>query len=596
MTKARSVSIWSAWVFALLGLLAIPAIAQAAPAPHADGRLATAAALHRNTGDPDRDGLPTWFERRRSHTAPHRKDSDGDGLSDGAEVKRYHTNPRKADTDGDGFSDGVEVTDGTDPRSDKSVPSAGGGGGGQSQGNSSAPSKKPTSSSNPTPTRPGRTPTGPGVIGESPAAPPAEEPSTPPAEEPTAPPVEEPTTPPVEEPGTPPNEEPTTPPVEEPTTPPVEEPTEPPFISPEVTEPSACTIGATQVTTASALTAAVRAKKSVCVTAAIGNVSLSEGNRAGVVISTQGAGSLGELLLEGTNSIAVRWARLRSVTIRHSNEVAIEGSTIGGTRENRVSDQLIFMPDRSDNVIIRGNDIGWTIADNSGNTGYGCRCYGETNNLLFIGNYLHDLAADGFQGTNGANVVIDRNKIGPIGANPGSNEHSDNIQMVGNGPGLRITNNWLLQQGFYEGQVVGNSGSIYVHGGTSNSTLIENNLIEENQGRTEICGLGTGGTSRSNITIRGNTWIEGGLTFTGFPGFEWDCDSGSGNLVADNIAVDPDGGFAQDGSSSAATFTNNIWGTPSKVTFDAQGNCTSANCNPAGADPIGYRKPAGVPW
>jgi hypothetical protein len=573
MTKARCVSIWSAWVFALLGLLTIPAIAGAGtPAPHAAGRVATAAALHRNTGDPDHDGLPTWFELRRSHTSPHKKDTDGDGLSDGAEVKRYHTNPRKADTDGDGFSDGVEVADGTDPRSAKSFPGKGDDGG-QSQGDTpGASGKDPTTSSAPStkPSKPGKTtPTGPGVIGESPATPPAEEPSKPPAEEPSKPPTEEPT-------------------------PPIEEP---PFISPEVTEPSACTTGAAKVTTAKELTTDVKAKKSVCVTAAVGDIELSElGNRPGVVISTEGAGSLGELELEGTNGLAIRWARLRSVTIRHSNEVAIEGSTIGGTQEHRVEDQLIFMPDKSENVTIRGNDIGWTLADNSGNTGYGCRCYGETNNLEFVGNWVHDIAADGFQGTNGANVTIDRNKIGPVGANPGSDEHSDNIQMVGNGPGLRITNNWIFQQGWFEGQVVGNSGSIYVHGGTSNSALIENNLIEENQGRTEICGLGTGGTSRSNITIRRNTWIEGGLTFTGFPGFEWDCDSGTGNTVANNIAVDPDGGFAQDGSASAATFANNIWGTPSKVTFDAEGNCISANCNPPEAEAIGYRKPAGVTW
>jgi hypothetical protein len=32
------------------------------------------------------------------------------------------------------------------------------------------------------------------------------------------------------------------------------------------------------------------------------------------------------------------------------------------------------------------------------------------------------------------------------------------------------------------------------------------------------------------------------------------------------------------------------------VTLDAQGNCTSSNCNPSGEEPIGYRKPSGVSW
>ena len=209
---------------------------------------------------------------------------------------------------------------------------------------------------------------------------------------------------------------------------------------------------------------------------------------------------------------------------------------------------------------------------------------------------MHDIAADGFQGVGGSDVLIDRNEIGPVGRNPASSEHSDNIQITYNGPNLRITNNWIHHQGYFEGSVSTNSGSTYIHGGTSNSLLYENNLIEIAEGRTEVCGLGTGGTSRSNITIRRNTWVDGGRAFTDFPGFEWDCDSGSGNTVERNIAVDPDGGFAQDGSASAAAFSANLWGQPSLVTLDAQGNCTSANCNPAGQEPIGYRKPSGVAW
>jgi hypothetical protein len=183
-----------------------------------------------------------------------------------------------------------------------------------------------------------------------------------------------------------------------------------------------------------------------------------------------------------------------------------------------------------------------------------------------------------------------------VGANPGSDEHSDNIQIVSNGPNLRITNNWIHEQGYYEGKVTGNSGSTYIHGGTSNTLLYENNLVAMNQGRTEICGLGTGGTSRSNITVRNNTWVEGGLAFDNFPGFSWECDGGSGNTVARNVAVDSDGGFAQNGSAGAATWSANLWGRPSVVTLDTNGDCTSSNCNPAGQKPIGYRKPSGVDW
>ncbi len=360
--------------------------------------------------------------------------------------------------------------------------------------------------------------------------------------------------------------------------------------------PTSCTSGATNATSAAAVRSAVSAGKSVCVTADVGDVDFSDlGDRSGVVVSTSG-GSMGHLEIDSTTGLTIRSARFRSVTIRGGDRTTIADSTIGGTPSNRTYDQLIFMPDRSDNVVISNNDIGWTLADNSGNTGYGCRCYGETNNLKFIGNTVHDIAADGFQGSNGTNVLIDRNEIGPVGANPGSDEHSDTIQIVSNDAGMRITNNWLHDQGYFNGQSVGNAGNIYIHGGSTGSLLFENNLLTHSQGRSDFCGLGTGGTSRSNFTIRNNTWSDLGLTFTGFPGFSWYCNSGSGNTIARNISVDPDGGFSQAGSLSGVDYNNNLWGKPSLVTLDAQGNCTSSNCNPSGAEAIGYRKPSGVNW
>ena len=54
-----------------------------------------------------------------------------------------------------------------------------------------------------------------------------------------------------------------------------------------------------------------------------------------------------------------------------------------------------------------------------------------TNALQFIGNWVHDIAADGFQGIGDGNVLIDRNEIGPVGANPGSRalrQHPDHRQ------------------------------------------------------------------------------------------------------------------------------------------------------------------------
>ena len=170
--------------------------------------------------------------------------------------------------------------------------------------------------------------------------------------------------------------------------------------------------------------------------------------------------------------------------MRGAHRTKLLNNVIGGTGPNdRELDQLIFMPDESNDVSIEGNDIGWTVADNTGNTGYGCRCYGATNNLRFVGNKVHDIAADGFQGTNGSNVLIDRNEIGPVGANPGSNSHSDNIQIVSNGPNLRITNNWIHHQGYYEGTVPSPMPAPPTSMAAPPTRLLyENNLIETSAG------------------------------------------------------------------------------------------------------------------
>ena len=563
---------------------------------------------------------------------PRGTDTDRDGLSDRTEARRTKTNPRRADTDGDGFSDGEEISAGSDPRNPLSTPS---------------PAEPPEEGEPEPPPPPG--PEGP--VGSEPVkaiwTPPSgaqvgvpvtlngtassgdalncewsfenqsgsavfqkksgceievtfestgtkyvrllvkdESGSSDSNKQSFA--VDEPpqTEPPDEEP---PVEEP---PAEEP--PEEEEPeSEPP--PPPLPTPSGCADGATVATTAVQVRSAVQSNDDICVTADVGDVNLSSLGERPVVVSTDG-GSMGSISLSSTTDLTISGARFRSITLRGSHRTKLLGNTIGGTQTNRVYDQLIFMPETNNDVTIEGNDIGWTLADNSGNTGYGCRCYGTLNRLRFVGNRLHDLAADGFQGVGGSDVLIDRNEIGPVGRNPGSSEHSDNIQITGNGENLRITNNWLHHQGYYEGNSTANAGSTYIHGGSTGSLLYENNLIEIAQGRTEICGLGTGGTSRSNITIRRNTWVDGGRAFTGFPGFEWDCDSGSGNTVERNVAVDPDGGFAQDGSAGAATFSANLFGQPSLVSLDADGNCTSANCNPTEEEPIGYRKPSGVSW
>jgi hypothetical protein len=275
---------------------------------------------------------------------------------------------------------------------------------------------------------------------------------------------------------------------------------------PPLGQPS-CQPGAVTATTPAEVRSEIQAGNNVCVTSLVGDVNLDSLTSSTVRhLGTSGTGSIGQVHIAGSSRITIR-ARMRSVVIRDgSSLITVEQSRIGGeSHATRVYDQLIFMPDSTSDVTIQDNDIGWTLADNTGNTGYGCRCYGDHTRLKFLRNKVHDVAADGFQGVGGDDVLIDRNEIGPVGANPDSDEHSDNIQITGNGSNLRITNNWIHHQGYFNGSITGNAGSTYIHGGATGSLIYENNLIEISRGRTEVCGLGTGGTSRSNITLRRNT-------------------------------------------------------------------------------------------
>jgi hypothetical protein len=346
---------------------------------------------------------------------------------------------------------------------------------------------------------------------------------------------------------------------------------------------------------------AVQANDDVCVVADVGNVNLAGLESRPVVISSDG-GSMGRIAIDDTTDLTIRSARFRNADLWYANGTTIEGSVIGGTSTSRTTNTLVDV-NVSPDVTIRGNELAWTATTSSdGTSGYGIRSPGNSlgynHRLKIEGNYIHHIAADGIQGFgNSQSVVIDRNQIDYAGKDPGSSEHSDGIQAIDHGPNMRITNNWIHHEGYFDaGQATGSSGTMYVHGGDSDALLIENNLFSDSRGRVEICGLGTGGTSISNITIRRNTFSNLGLQYSSFQGFEWDCDAGSGNAVERNIAVDPDGGFSQGGSAGAATFSANLWGQPSLVTLDAGGNCTSANCNPAGQEPIGYRKPSGVGW
>jgi ribosomal protein L24 len=367
-------------------------------------------------------------------------------------------------------------------------------------------------------------------------------------------------------------------------------PAEQPFAQPS------CEPGAAAATTAAQVRAAIQAAHNVCVSANVGDVDLSGLSPASNLFVGTSGGSMESVDLASSSRITLR-ARFVSVELRGSSFITIEQSIVGGTSSNRVLDSLIFIPEDSDDVTIRDSDIGWTNADNSGNTGYGLRVYGASDRLTVQRNRFHNIAADAIQlGMEGTDTLIDGNEIGYVAPNPGSSEHADNIQVVGNGPNLRITNNWIHHQGWYtESQQTSNSGTMYVHGGETAAMLVENNLFADSLGRVEFGGLGTGGISRSNLTVRRNTFRDLGTAFSGFPGLEWDIHAGANNLLERNVATDPDGGVAiADPTPGHTLIRSNVWG--KNVPLDGAGQCTSAACNPAGQEPIGFRKPAGVHW
>jgi parallel beta helix pectate lyase-like protein len=366
--------------------------------------------------------------------------------------------------------------------------------------------------------------------------------------------------------------------------------------------PTRCEAGAAQVRSAAGLREAVEDGEDACVTAAIGDVALTGlGSRAGVTISSEG-GAIGHLEVNEVTDLTIRAARLRSVELWYADGTAIEGSRIGGTPRNRTEDNLVNV-NVSPGVTIRRNEIAWTLAGTSGFAGYGIRSPGNSlgfnERLKIEGNYIHNIAADAIQGMGGGrDVVIDRNRIDYVGQEPASDEHADAIQVIDHGPGMRITNNRISHEGYFSpGHPSGGSGTLYVHGGSGGSLLIENNLFSDSLGRVLIGGLGTGGDSISNLTVRRNTFLEDGQSYTGFPGFHWAATSGANNLVERNVAQDEDGGFANQGSLAIATWAANLWrdSDTNALAIDAAGNCTSTACNPVGQEAIGYRRPTGLP-
>ena len=155
---------------------------------------------------------------------------------------------------------------------------------------------------------------------------------------------------------------------------------------------------------------------------------------------------MGALALSGSSRITLR-ARFRSTEIANSNLITIEQSRLGGTDTDRTLDNLIHVSAKSDDVVIRDNDIGFTSADRTGNTGYGIRAF-HGDRMQIVRNSFHNIGADAMQLGMDADLLIDRNEVAYTARPADSDEHSDDLQLISNGPNTRITNNYFHHCGW----------------------------------------------------------------------------------------------------------------------------------------------------
>ena len=334
------------------------------------------------------------------------------------------------------------------------------------------------------------------------------------------------------------------------------------------------------------------AGNNVRATTVVGDVNLDDLTSSTVRhLGTSGIGSIGQVHISGSSRITIR-ARTCAVVIRGgSSLITVEQSRIGGSARQprpRPADLHAGRHVRRDDQV---NDIGWTRPTTAATPATAAAVTATDSDFSFVGNKVHDIAADGFQGVGGENVLIDRNEIGPVGRNPGSDEHSDNIQITGNGANLRITNNWIHHQGYYNGRP--RQRRLDLHPRRRAAPDLENNLIEP-PGPDRDLRPRHRRHPRSNITVRRNTWVDGGQAFARSP-----ASSGTatryGQRVERNVAGRP-GRRLRSSVGRGERSPTTSGASPSARHPRRRRQLHLGQLQPAGEEPIGYRKPRGVHW
>ena len=397
---------------------------------------------------------PTGHE---THAERLRADPDRDGLRTAIELRRTKTLPRKYDTDGDSYGDGTEVAAGSDPLDPASTPETVANRG-QPESTSQRPAAPPTF---PFPGYP---------IPPEEQAPPEEqgpseeEPGPPPPEE-QGPSEEEPGPPPPEEQG--PSEEESSPPEEpgpsEEASPPEEE-TNPPPPTPACTQTVA---GDLSQAIASAPPGAV-----LCLNGANGSFKLSQVNKTDVTL--EGPGTLGYSTL--TNSSGINLDGLHFTDgfelLGSTHDVSLTDNEFTGRFGVRANgDKALHGTYVSDIALERNylHDLDFTGAEGTAN-GYGMTLVNGVQHFTILRNTIKSVAIDYIQLGHPSNFVIAHNTfLGPSlrGSHPAV--HQDLLQVFGGGENIVFRDNVASDTGTNE--------SLLFQEGAFSEVTIENNLL-----------------------------------------------------------------------------------------------------------------------
>ena len=137
----------------------------------------------------------------------------------------------------------------------------------------------------------------------------------------------------------------------------------------------------------------------------------------------------------------------------------------------------------------------------------------------------------GSRGSGGTDVLIDRNEIGPVGRQPrlerALGPHPDRQQR---------------QRTADHQQLAARPGLLQRAGGQQRRLHLHPWRLHRLAALPEQPDLKQPGSNRDlrprdrrdlplQHHVRRNTWVNGGLAFRASPSFEWDCDSGTGDVV-----------------------------------------------------------------